>query len=100
MSLAEGPADDCLSLEAVVGADRAQLLLLGRCFGVVERHLLRWRAGATARTLAGCRDSHTERHQRRFADRTEQGSVNSDARHACLGFPFWDCGRRSTEVGE
>ena len=39
MCLAEGPADDCLSLEAVVGADRAQLLLLGRCFGVVERHL-------------------------------------------------------------
>ena len=39
MSLAEGPADDCLSLEAVVGADRAQLLLLGRCFGAVEGHL-------------------------------------------------------------
>ena len=62
MSLAEGPADDRLSLEAVVGADRAQLLLLGRCFGVVERHL--GYAGRVlllhARWLAGCRDSHTQ----------------------------------------
>ena len=62
MSLAEGPADDCLSLEAVVGADRAQLLLLGRCFGVVERHLLRWRARVLlhARWLAAGTVTHSD----------------------------------------
>lgn len=91
MSLAEGPADDSLSLEAVVGADRAQLLLLGRCFGVVERHLLRCAGCGCYCTHAGWLQgqSHTERHQRRVADRTEQGSVNSDARHACPDFLFW-----------
>ena len=82
MCLAEGPADDCLSLEAVVGADRAQLLLLGRCFGVVERHLgyagrvllhARWLAAGTV-----TQERHTNG---QFAD---QGSVNFDARHACL----------------
>ena len=87
MCLAEGPADDCLSLEAVVGADRAQLLLLGRCFGVVERHLLRWLAGwrvlLHARWLAAGTVTQERHTNGRFADGMEQGPVNFDARHAC-----------------
>jgi len=92
VSLAEGPADDCLSLEAVVGADRAQLLLLGRCFGVVERHIWATLAGCYcthAGWLQGQSHTHTVTPTAVCRRRTEQGSVNSDARHAsCIRFSF------------